>query len=242
MEEVKVKIGRTSLVNREGVKEIKYGLGGPVAKVSRKSLNLNTITSLYPLCRGRLFSIKDTIDSIYFSIDLKSSDHKVVELASERKIVSSMTSGLETYIFKGLAIPAKQLTGNLIKVSTESFFIGFSSLMTSSFTSLFGCSVNIFLAYRDIRKNGAAPSYETFIYSFYLLQLISTLIVIVLTYAFAGLKEVAMAALITTTVFLIIFYIAKLINIMKDKRVQDELERNSIEKLYQDTSEAISRY
>lgn len=193
-----------------------------------------SISSLYSSCLNRKESIAKTIDNLRINDNINEIDTELFNLSKDKKIVSVTPTSLDTYILKGVSIPAKQAVTTIFS-QTASIVATMSSFVTSSLSSLLGFSINVILALKDLKKNGGSPSYASYIYSFYTLQFFALIFGAFITFITIGAKYITPIALIIVAIFFLINLIFGFIFKLYDHHIAYKIDEKVEDNLYLNT-------
>lgn len=206
---------------------------GRVATFSRSALDLRSVASLLPYCRGRWPSIARAEQALYLRLEHPAIDRLQLELSGQRRLVSTARTSLETYVVKGLALPAKKLTGALFSSASLNIFSSLTAVLAAYASSFIGFSLNLTLSYYDLRKNGGSPAYESFILASHGLSFLTILIGGFAVYLQRGAGAVAVFTLLTAAVFFLFNTAVSAVFHHFDRRTAARIEERIIEDQHQ---------
>lgn len=200
-----------------------------IISANRSEMELNSITKIIPIVRGKYDSISEFIDRHNRLLNSNRNNKKelfIFNLAKKRSIASTPNTFNKDYIMmKSFQLPITTITSNAINALALGSFQMMSTILTSTFGSFISLAVTFISVILTVRKKGGSRQFIRFTIGLLVSQLIVTIIAIVITAFFWGIKYCFIVGIILICIFSLFNQIGKAVIQHYDRKVAMKIEK-----------------
>lgn len=203
---------------------------------NRQTMELDTISKIIPVARGKYDSITSYIISNNRRIQFSSHGDKeifVFSLAKKKSIVSTPnTLTKESLLAKGISTTSSTIAKNAINYIALGSFQMMANLLTTTFMSVVGIIVSLLSVLLIFAKKGGSRAFLRFSIILFSSQTVITVVSIVLTGLYLGVSYILYVGFGIIGFFWLVNQIGKLIMMYNEYKTTQKIEMMYNTKLY----------